>query len=160
MIKKFIQPKRILSLAMWGALAISGGAAVAETGSIKIGKAEFAQNNGIEDTTSTEFATVPEMEVSFKAPKRAIIRFCANGNMFGTGTGSVQVAAQVDGTQVGDNIQLFTADDSVVKPRCYEWVTGDLGKGVHTAKIVWRVTLGGGSALTGRFHDSILTVLH
>lgn len=141
-------------------LFLASGSLMAETGTVKSNKIDFAQNTAIEDTTSTTSTTVPGMEITFKEPKSALVRFCANGNMFGTGTGAIQVTATVDDDSIGDDIQFFTNEDFAVKPRCYEWATPVLGRGSHTARISWRLTLGGGAALTGRFHDSILTVHH
>jgi hypothetical protein len=143
----------VASSLVWatGAFGQSGGGEIKEFA--------FAQNAGIVDTTSTNATPVPQMAVTYKGQGAAIVRFCANGNMFGTGTGSTQVSARLDGVQLGNEIQFFTDDDSVVKPRCFEWVSGDLMSGTHTVTIVWRLTLAAGASLTGRFDDSVLTVL-
>ena len=109
--------------------------------------------------TSTDRTPVPAMEVMFPGRGDALVRFCANGNMFGTGTGATQVSAELDGVQLGDEIQFFTSGDSSVVPRCFEWIAEELKLGENTVTIFWRLTLGAGSELTGRFHDSLLTVL-
>ncbi len=118
----------------------------------------FARNDGIVDTTTTDTTPVPEMNVSFSGRDVAIVRFSANGNMFGTGTGAIQVSAQLDGRQLGHEIQFFNNSDNAVAPRCFEW-PAEITPDTHTVTIFWRLTLGPGALLTGRFHDSALTVL-
>ena len=119
----------------------------------------FAKNDDIVDKISTDRTPVPEMEVTFRGRGDALVRFCANGNMFGGGSGANQVSAELDGAQLGDEIQFFTSGDNAVVPRCFEWIADDLKKEMHTVTIFWRLTLAAGSSLTGRFHDTVLTVL-
>jgi hypothetical protein len=134
-------------------------AAFGQSGGGGINAFAFAQNAGPVDTTSATAAPVPQMAVTYKGQGAAIVRFCADGNMFGTGSGATQVSAKLDGVQLGNEIQFFTSDDSSVTPRCFEWVTGELTPGTHTVTIGWRLTQAAGSSLTGRFHNSVVTVL-
>ena len=119
----------------------------------------FAKNDEIVDKTSTDRTPVPEMEVTFRGHGDALVRFCANGNMFGGESGANQVSAELDGAQLGDEIQFFISSNIAVVPRCFEWIAEDLNGGTHTVTIFWRLTLAAGSSLIGRFHASVLTVL-
>ncbi len=141
-----------------GSLLCATGVMASEFGTGKINAMAFAKNDLIVDMTSTEETQVPDMTVSFKGQGYAIVRFCANGNMFGTGSGATQVTAQLDGVQLGDEIQFFTINDSAASPRCFEWITDSLLPGTHTATIFARLTATTGAELVGRFHDSVLTV--
>lgn len=137
-------------LGPWNALAGNGGG--------PINSMVYATNLGIEDNTSEVFAPVPEMEVSFDAAGDALVRFCAEGNMFGAGTGSIQVLVKIDGVQLGHRIQYFTSHDNSVVPRCYQWVAENLASGVHTVVVFWQTLRT--DSIVGRFHDSALTVLY
>lgn len=141
-------------------LLLTFTSAMGQSGSGKLKNYAFAKNDLIVDTTSTALTPVPEMNLKFKTAGDALIRFCANGNMFGTGTGAIQVSAKLDGVQIRDEIQFFTSDDFAVVPRCFDWIAENPKKGEHKIVIYWRMTSSSGSSLTGRFHDSVLTVLY
>jgi hypothetical protein len=142
---------------MIGSLLIAASA-MAQSNSSNINKLAYAKNDGIVDKTSEDKTPVPGMEVSFQAKGAAVVRFCADGNMFGTGTGSLQLSAEMDGVQLGKQIQFFTSNDGNVVPRCFDWIADDLEPGTHTVIIFWELLET--AELTGRFHASVLTILY
>jgi hypothetical protein len=136
--------------------------ATGQSGTIEIRAIAYSVNHAIVDATSTDQLPVPGAEVTVDLLRAGdvLVRFCAEGNMFGTGTGATHVEAEVDGVALPGEIQFLTFNDFNVVPRCFEWVAVDLGRGEHTVRMLWRLTLGSTSSLTGRFHESILTVSH
>lgn len=156
---KMFKPK-VLIIVILSVLFLSTTHVLGQTGSAKIDRFVYSKNHRIVDTTSTTTVQVPQMKVTFRITRTrdVLVRFCVAGNMFGTGTGATHVTAEVDGAKIGSEIQILTSHDSAVVPRCFEWIAEDIKPGDHTVIIKWRLTKAAGAALTGRFHESILTV--
>ena len=159
-----IKEKCALNVLIGGiTLLLTITSAMAESGSGKLKQYAYAQNSKIEELTEPAgFTPVPEMEVTLKVTKNSdvLIQFCAEGNIFGTGTGSMQILADLDGETIGSEVQMFTSQDYNVVPRCFKWIAEELDGGDHIVSIWWQLRFKPPSSLTGRLHESVLTVLH
>ena len=135
-------------------------AAIVASGEGRLDAFAYAQQSVIVETVSTEYELVPSMEVEFSTQSpntSAIMSFCDSGNMYGAGTGSTQLRSEVDGETPIGGLQWMTSQDSSVLPRCFEWVV-EIGRGRHSARVLWKVTQGVDSSLTARFFATSLKV--
>jgi len=73
------------------------------TGGCKAAKINFARNESGSSTTSTSFATIPGMSVSFTigGTARSCIVADYSGQAFAPSTGLIQIQALLDGATVG-----------------------------------------------------------